>query len=63
MNWTESLNAASRLLSKLTSYTSIVFEPTTDFESKKVQLVHVNNYSVMCVIVLDNSGVKTENYT
>ena len=54
------LEHTSRLLSKLTSYTSIVFEPTTDFEKvKKVQLVHVNNYSVMCVIVLDNSGVKT----
>ena len=36
------------------------WERTTDFEKvKKVQLVHVNNYSVMCVIVLDNSGVKT----
>lgn len=55
------LEHTSKLLSKLTSYTSIVFEPSTEFEKvKKIQFVHVNNYLIMCVIVLDNSTVKTK---
>ena len=54
------LEHTSRLLSKLTSYTSIVVEPNKDIERvRKVQLVHINNYSIMCVTVLDDSGVKT----
>ena len=45
---------------KMQAFGSYGKETTIDFEKvKKVQLVHVNNYSVMCVIVLDNSGVKT----
>lgn len=54
------LEHTSRLLTKLTSYTSIVVEINKDVERiKKVQLVHINNYSLMCVTVLDNSAVKT----
>lgn len=54
------LEHTSKLLSKLTSYTSIIVELNKDVERvKKVQLVHINNYSIMCVTVLDNSTVKT----
>lgn len=54
------LEHTSRLLSKLTSYTSIVVEPNKEFEKvRKVQLVHINNYALMCVTVFDDSVVKT----
>ncbi len=54
------LDHTSRLLSKLTSYAGIVIEPNQKEEKvKKVQLVHINNYSLMCVTVLENSNVKT----
>lgn len=54
------LDHTSRLLSKLTSYAGIVVEPNQKEEKvKKIQLVHINNYSFMCVTVLENSCVKT----
>lgn len=54
------LEYTSKLLSKLTSYTSIVVEPNkTEERVRKVQLVHINNYALMCVTVLENSSVKT----
>lgn len=54
------LEHTSRLLSKLTSYTSIVVEFNKEVEKiKKVQLIHINNYALMCVVVLENSAVKT----
>lgn len=55
------LEHTSRLLSKLTSYTSIVVEPQKSTERvRKIQLVHINNYSLMCVTVLEDSAVKTK---
>lgn len=55
------LEHTSRLLSKLTSYTSIVVEPQKSSEKvRKIQLVHINNYSLMCVTVLEDSAVKTK---
>jgi len=54
------LEYTSRLLSKLTSYAGIALELNKNEEKvKKIQLVHINNYSMMCVVVLENSNVKT----
>lgn len=55
------LERTSRLLSKLTSYAGIVMEPDTRKERvKKIQLIHINNYTIMAVIVLENSTVRTK---
>lgn len=54
------LDHTSRLLSKLTSYAGVAVEFTkADEKVKKIQLVHINNYSFMSVAVLENSNVKT----
>lgn len=54
------LDHTSKLLSKLTSYAGIAVEFNKNEEKvKKVQLVHINNYSFMAVVVLQNSSVKT----
>lgn len=55
------LERTSKLLSKLTSYAGVVMEPDTRKERvKKIQLVHINNYTIMTVIVLENSTVRTK---
>ena len=54
------LKRTSNLLSTLTSYAGIVLEPSIKRETiKKVELVHVNNYMAMAVIVMDDSTVRT----
>lgn len=55
------LERTSKLLSKLTSYAGVVMEPDTRKERvKKIQLIHINNYTIMVVIVLENSTVRTK---
>ena len=54
------LKRTSNLLSKLTSYAGIVLEPRISCETiKKVELVHVNDYMAMAVIVMNDSTVRT----
>ncbi len=54
------LRRTSNLLSKLTSYAGIVFEPSIKRETiKKVELVHINDYMAMAVIVMEDSTVRT----
>ncbi len=55
------LQKTSSLLSKLTSYAGIVAEPDIKREGiKKVELVHINDYIIMAVIVMDNMAVRTK---
>jgi heat-inducible transcriptional repressor len=55
------LKKTSSLLSKLTSYAGIVVEPDIKREGiKKVELVHINDYIIMAVIVMDNMAVRTK---
>lgn len=55
------LKKTSRLLSKLSTYAGIVIEPDIKREKiKKVELVHVNDYLIMAVIVMENSAVRTK---
>ncbi|ADO83450.1 heat-inducible transcriptional repressor HrcA [Ilyobacter polytropus] len=55
------LKKTSTLLSKLTSYAGIVVEPDIKREGiKKVELVHIEDYLIMAVIVMDNMAVRTK---
>ncbi|MGL4946917.1 MAG: heat-inducible transcriptional repressor HrcA [Cetobacterium sp.] len=55
------LKKTSTLLSKLTSYVGIVIEPTQRKEKiKKVELVHIDDYMAMAVIVMENKSVRTK---
>jgi len=55
------LKRTSSLLSKLTSYAGIVMEPDIKRDNiKKVELVHINDYSALAVIVMENASVRTK---
>ncbi|GLI55680.1 heat-inducible transcription repressor HrcA [Propionigenium maris DSM 9537] len=55
------LKKTSSLLSKLTSYAGMVIEPDFKREKiKKVELVHIDDYLVMAVIVSENMSVRTK---
>lgn len=55
------LKKTSMLLSKLTNYVGIVIEPTHKKEKiKKVELVHIDDYMAMAVIVMENKSVRTK---
>jgi heat-inducible transcriptional repressor len=55
------LQKTSTLLSKLTSYAGVVVEPDIKREGiKKVELVHIDDYLIMAVIVMDNMAVRTK---
>lgn len=55
------LKQTSNLLSKLTTYAGIAFEPRISRETiKKVELVHIDDYTTLAVIVMDDSTVKTK---
>ncbi len=55
------LQQTSSLLSKLTTYAGIAMEPATLVERvKKVELVHIDDYMIVAIIVLDNRSVKTK---
>ena len=55
------LQKTSSLLSKLTSYAGIVMEPSTVVERiKKIELVHIDDFMIMAVIVMENRAVRTK---
>lgn len=55
------LQQTSSLLSKLTTYAGIAMEPAMIIERvKKVELVHLDDFMIMAIIVLDNRVVKTK---
>lgn len=55
------LKKTSSLLSNLTSYAGMVIEPDFKREKiKKVELVHIDDYLVMAVIVSENMSVRTK---
>ncbi|MGL4988389.1 MAG: heat-inducible transcriptional repressor HrcA [Cetobacterium sp.] len=55
------LKKTSTLLSKLTNYVGIVIEPTQKKEKiKKVELVHIDDYMAMAVVVMENKSVRTK---
>lgn len=55
------LERTSLLLSKLTNYVGIVIEPTQKRENiRKVELIHIDDFMAMAVIVLDNKSVRTK---
>lgn len=56
------LRKTSSLLSKLTSYAGIAVEPRTDNKKvDRVELVYIDEYLVMAVIIMDDRRVKTRN--
>ena len=55
------LQHTSSLLSKLTTYAGIAMEPAVIIEKvKKVELVHIDDYMIISIIVLENRAVKTK---
>ena len=55
------LQQTSSLLSKLTTYAGIAMEPAVMLERvKKIELVHIDDYMVVAIIVLENRSVKTK---
>ncbi|MGL4653625.1 MAG: heat-inducible transcriptional repressor HrcA [Cetobacterium sp.] len=55
------LKKTSTLLSKLTNYVGIVIEPTHKKDKiKKVELIHIDDYMAMAVIVMENKSVRTK---
>lgn len=55
------LQHTSSLLSKLTTYAGIAMGPAIIIEKvKKVELVHIDDYMIISIIVLENRAVKTK---
>lgn len=55
------LQKTSSLLSKMTTYAGIAIEPSTAVERiKKIELVHIDEFLVLAVIVMENRAVKTK---
>lgn len=55
------LQQTSSLLSKLTTYAGIAMEPALIVERvKKVELVHIDDYMIISIIVLENRAIKTK---
>ncbi|MEG0068659.1 heat-inducible transcriptional repressor HrcA [Cetobacterium sp.] len=55
------LKRTSTLLSKLTNYVGIVIEPAHKKDKiKKVELVHIDDYMAMAVVVMENKNVRTK---
>ena len=55
------LQHTSSLLSKLTTYAGIAMGPAIIIEKvKKVELVHIDDYMIISIIVLENRTVKTK---
>ena len=56
------LKETSDLLSKMTSYAGVVIEPNHNKNKiKKIELVHIDDYLVMAVIVMENKAIRTKN--
>ena len=54
------LQQTSSLLSRLTTYAGIAMEPSGIVEKvKRVELIYVDNYMIMAVIIFENRVVKT----
>lgn len=55
------LKKTTNLLSKLTNYTSIALEPRKSNDRiERVELVHIDDYMVLLIIVMDDRSVKTK---
>ena len=55
------LQKTSTLLSKLTNYTGIVIEPDhTKEKIRKVEMVHIDDYMSMAVVVMESRTVRTK---
>ncbi len=55
------LKKTSSLLSKLTNYAGIAIEPNQSKEKvKKIELVHLDDFLVMAVIVMENKSIRTK---
>lgn len=55
------LQQTSSLLSKLTTYAGIAMEPALIVERvRKIELVHIDDFMVVAIIVLDNRVVRTK---
>ena len=55
------LQQTSTLLSKLTTYAGIAMEPAVMIERvKKIELVHIDNFMIVAIIVLENRSVRTK---
>lgn len=55
------LEQTSSILSKLTSYASVVIEPNHKKENiTKVELVHINNYLILAIVVTEDMEVTTK---
>lgn len=56
------LEETSSLLSKMSSYAGIVIEPNHKKNNiKKIELVHIDDYLIMAVIVMENKAIRTKN--
>ncbi len=56
------LKKTSDLLSKLTNYAGIAVEPkATSQKINRIELLHIDNYFVMLVIIMEDRRVKTKN--
>ncbi|WP_297599026.1 heat-inducible transcriptional repressor HrcA [uncultured Cetobacterium sp.] len=55
------LKRTSMLLSKLTNYIGIVIEPAHKKDKiRKVELIHIDDYMAMAVVVMENKNVRTK---
>lgn len=55
------LEKTSTLLSQMTNYAGLVIEPDHHREKiKKIELVHIDDYMLMAVIVMENRAVRTK---
>lgn len=55
------LKKTSTLISKLTNCVGVVIEPTHRKEEiKKVELIHIDNYMALAVIIMENKTVRTK---
>lgn len=55
------LKKTSTLISKLTNCVGVVIEPTHKKEEiRKVELIHIDNYMALAVIVMENKTVRTK---
>ena len=57
----EVLAKTSSLLSKMTKYTGVVVEQDINIEKvKKIDVVHVNEYMIMVVLIIGNSTIRSK---
>lgn len=55
------LEKTTNLLSKMTSYTSIVVEPkTTNDRLERIELIYIDEYLLMLIIIMEDRTIKTK---